>query len=70
MDLADSISCEEDSSVVNSYVDRRVKIKTQYLTQYFNLDYYVDNKSLSYVGLMPDTTYIILYNPKISIYVV
>ena len=70
-DKADtSITCETDTSVIEAYIDMKVYVGTQFLTEYFNLEQFVASQTLDYVGLMPAINPISVHSPESKTYVV
>ena len=44
--------CESDTLNVNNYIDGKIGVRTKYITQYFNIDNYLDHGTvLDYIGL-------------------
>ena len=47
-----SNDCEKDINAVDSYINGNVGIRTKYVTQYFNIDNYLEHGTqLDYIGL-------------------
>ena len=49
----DISECETDEELIYDYVDGMVRANTKYVSQYFNIDDYIENpgeENLNYIG--------------------